>query len=198
MPAKWTHTVKAQWHPNPGLFKQSAKVIAKTVADSSRDLKQAMNRVQYYETRAGANLTPANRKNIEAAKKELRRYFGANLAASPQRRANVPSAKPKARKVARTARANASIRPSKKTSMHELPAPKPGAAYWFAWSTEPQHWRKGRSPYRYRVSSMHRFLGRRAMPKLGEGAFYLYAVTIRGKTAHLAQKAIPLHAHAYR
>jgi len=69
--AMWSGEVKTKWHPPEGFFKQSAGKIASGLKSASKDLKQAMSRLNFYINRAGANLTDADIEKLNAAKKKL-------------------------------------------------------------------------------------------------------------------------------
>ena len=69
----WSHKVKTRGHLPPGLFTKSARTIASTLRRSSRDERQAMSRLNFYENRAGKNLTGVERKKLEDAKRILAR-----------------------------------------------------------------------------------------------------------------------------
>jgi hypothetical protein len=66
----WSAKVKPHWHPPPGLFaKGSAKEIAATLLEEAPDERTAMSRLTFYMNRAGHNLSAAQRKRLETAKK---------------------------------------------------------------------------------------------------------------------------------
>lgn len=52
----WSEEVHPKWHPHPGFFKQSAKEIAQGLKDNSDNLRQAMDRLDFYINRAGDKL----------------------------------------------------------------------------------------------------------------------------------------------
>lgn len=155
---KWAKSVKTKWHPDPGLFTKSANVIAKRAVEDSKSLRQAMARVTFYENRAGANLSPAHRRNIEEAKKKIRTAF-----------AKMEKAKPSS--------------PARHKSAH----PRAGSAYWYAYEANPSRWIKGRNPYRTKGRAPIRYLGRKPIAAIGKGPFHLYLVEVRGQRAYVAQ-----------
>lgn len=69
--ALWSGEVKTKWHPPEGFFKQSADKIASGLLKASKDLKQAMSRLNFYINRAGENLSGEDMKRLDAAKKKL-------------------------------------------------------------------------------------------------------------------------------
>lgn len=71
----WSGSIKTKWNPPEGLFLQDAETIAKTLADSSTDLKQAMSRLNFYMNRAGKNIKPSRRKILNKAKDLLRKKY---------------------------------------------------------------------------------------------------------------------------
>jgi len=73
--ALWSGAVATKWTPPAGLFTQGASKIADTLASASSSLKQAMSRLNFYENRAGKNLSAKARKNLEKAKVLLRKKF---------------------------------------------------------------------------------------------------------------------------
>lgn len=52
----WSEKVHTKWHPPAGFFKQSAEEIAQGLKDNSDDLRQAMDRLDFYINRAGDKL----------------------------------------------------------------------------------------------------------------------------------------------
>lgn len=73
---KWSGDVKTDWSPPEGLFKTSAKNIAKVLKDNSSSYQEAMQRLTFYVNRAGKNLNASRRKELEKAKEELRKLYG--------------------------------------------------------------------------------------------------------------------------
>lgn len=60
--------IKAKWHPEEGLFtRKDPNYIANYLIKNSKDLKQAMNRLNFYMNRAGENLE--NSQTLEKVKK---------------------------------------------------------------------------------------------------------------------------------
>jgi Protein of unknown function (DUF3175) len=58
-------------HPQPGLFKKSASVIAKSLASkrvSPKGLASGMRMLTYFINRGGRNLSPSRRAELERAK----------------------------------------------------------------------------------------------------------------------------------
>lgn len=72
---KWSGEVTTHWHPKEGFFTQSAEKIASGLAKNSKDLKQAMSRLNFYINRAGKNLTSEDKARLELAKTKLRKKF---------------------------------------------------------------------------------------------------------------------------
>lgn len=52
----WSDQVKTTWEPPEGFFTQSAPKIAAGLKSASKDLQQAMSRLNFYINRAGHNL----------------------------------------------------------------------------------------------------------------------------------------------
>jgi len=72
----WSGEVTTKWHPPEGLFTKDAKTIAQALYRASRDLRQAMSRLNFYVNRAGKNLSPERKKTFEQVKELLRKLFG--------------------------------------------------------------------------------------------------------------------------
>ena len=72
---KWSSKVKTKWKSPAGLFKSSAGKIASTLKKNSKDLKQAMSRLNFYINRAGKNLSASDKKRLNAAKAKLRSLY---------------------------------------------------------------------------------------------------------------------------
>lgn len=68
---KWSGKVETKWTPPPNFFKQSPAAIAAGLKKNSKDRRQAMARLNFYINRSGKNLTPADHKRLEDAKKLL-------------------------------------------------------------------------------------------------------------------------------
>jgi hypothetical protein len=73
--AKWSGKVATKWEPKEGMFKQSAEKIAGYLKRASKDLKQAMSRLNFYINRAGDNLTSKDKARLELAKEKLRNLY---------------------------------------------------------------------------------------------------------------------------
>lgn len=69
--AKWSGDVKSKWHPTEGFFKQPAGRIATELKAASKDLKQAMSRLNFFINRSGDNLDDSAKANLEKAKQKL-------------------------------------------------------------------------------------------------------------------------------
>jgi Protein of unknown function (DUF3175) len=69
---RWVATVKTvSTFPRPGLFKKSAPAIAKSLASkkvSPKGPQSGMRMLNYYINRAGRNLSPARRRELNKAK----------------------------------------------------------------------------------------------------------------------------------
>ncbi len=72
---KWVADVKTKWHPPEGLFTKDAETIAKVLKKESKDLKQAISRLNFYINRAGENLSKERMNELEKAKKLLKKMF---------------------------------------------------------------------------------------------------------------------------
>jgi len=72
----WVADVKTKWHPKEGTFDGSASEIASEVASDGADLKTAMDRIVFYQNRAGKNLSNERITNLNKAKNILRKKFG--------------------------------------------------------------------------------------------------------------------------
>jgi hypothetical protein len=91
---KWSAKVtrSSRYHPPPGLFLESAHVIADRLAQDSTGPKQAIARVTFYINRAGRNLKPADVRRLKDAAERLRElspslYGKAKASRAPGRRA---------------------------------------------------------------------------------------------------------------
>ena len=73
--AIWSGKVQAKWHPSKGLFTKSAESIATALKRASKNLKQAMSRLNFYKNRAGKNLTATDKSRLERAASLLRTKF---------------------------------------------------------------------------------------------------------------------------
>lgn len=72
---KWSQEIHTDsTHPPPGLFTQDAETIANTMADkrvSPKGIGSGIRMVQMYLNRAGKNLDPAQKQELEQAKRLL-------------------------------------------------------------------------------------------------------------------------------
>lgn len=75
MEEKWSAEVRTKWSPPEGFFTKSAESIAKGLHANSRNLKQAMSRLNFYINRAGANLSDKDHARLEAAKTKLHKMY---------------------------------------------------------------------------------------------------------------------------
>ena len=73
----WVQTVTTvSTAPPPGIFTRSAREIARTMARrdvSPKGVGSAIRMIQYFINRAGRNLSPRRRKELEGAKRILQR-----------------------------------------------------------------------------------------------------------------------------
>lgn len=76
--AKWSGEVKEKWSPEEGFFEKSATAIAKGLKAASKDLKQAMSRLNFYINRAGKNLSAEDKERLESAKEKLHSLYEAD------------------------------------------------------------------------------------------------------------------------
>ena len=72
---KWSADVKTKFKPKEGIFTESAEKIANYLKSNSKDLKQAMSRLNLYINRAGENLSEEDSKRLENAKKKLHNLY---------------------------------------------------------------------------------------------------------------------------
>lgn len=72
---KWSGDVKTKWDPPEGFFKQSSGKIASGLKSASKDLKQAMGRLNFYINRAGKNLSDDDQDKLESAKEKLHSLY---------------------------------------------------------------------------------------------------------------------------
>ena len=72
---EWSEDVKTKWTPPAGLFTEPATKIATVLHKASKDLDQAMSRLDFYINRAGKLLKPKDKQNLEAVKPLLRKKF---------------------------------------------------------------------------------------------------------------------------
>jgi len=73
--AMWSGDVKTKWKPKEGFFNESADKIASGLKRASKDLKQAMSRLNFFINRAGDKLAAADKKRLESAKDKLRKLY---------------------------------------------------------------------------------------------------------------------------
>jgi len=71
----WVAKIETKWHPPEGFFEQSAQKIAEGLKRASKDLKQAMSRLNFYINRAGENLSAEDKNRLELAKEKLRNLY---------------------------------------------------------------------------------------------------------------------------
>ena len=64
-------SVETKWSPPEGFFEKSSEAVAKGLKSASKDLKQAMSRLNFYINRAGKNLSDEDHSRLEAAKTKL-------------------------------------------------------------------------------------------------------------------------------
>jgi Protein of unknown function (DUF3175) len=64
----WSKDVETKWHPPEGFFARSAEEIAEGLKVASDGLAQAMDRLDFYINRGGANLSTEDRQRLERAK----------------------------------------------------------------------------------------------------------------------------------
>ena len=72
----WSEKVETKWHPKEGFFEQSAQQVAEGLKNASDSLEQAMDRLNFYINRAGTNLKPERKAELEKAKKILDELYG--------------------------------------------------------------------------------------------------------------------------
>ena len=72
---KWVRHVKTvSTYPPPGLFTKDAETIARAMASkkvSPRGIDSGMRMIQFFINRAGKNLSPERKRELEKAKKIL-------------------------------------------------------------------------------------------------------------------------------
>lgn len=77
---RWVHTVRTvSTAPPPGTFTRRADQIAEIMARpvvSPKGLGSGIRMIQYFINRAGKNLTPSRRRELERAKRILQRQLG--------------------------------------------------------------------------------------------------------------------------
>jgi len=72
----WSQDVKTKWHPPEGFFERSPEEIAAGLQEASDSEPQAMDRLDFYINRAGTNLSPERKAELEKVKPLLRELFG--------------------------------------------------------------------------------------------------------------------------
>lgn len=72
---KWSGEVETSWEPKEGFFKQTASKIASGLKKNSKNLKQAMSRLNFYINRAGKNLSDKDKDRLENAKDALKKLY---------------------------------------------------------------------------------------------------------------------------
>lgn len=72
---KWSGKVEEKWHPEEGFFLQSATKIASGLKRASKNLKQAMSRLNFYINRSGSNLSSEDKERLELTKEKLRKLY---------------------------------------------------------------------------------------------------------------------------
>lgn len=75
----WSKKVETSWKPKEGFFEQSADKIASGLKKASKDLKQAMSRLNFYVNRAGKNLSSKDKSRLENAKDKLKKLFESTI-----------------------------------------------------------------------------------------------------------------------
>lgn len=73
--ADWSEDVESKWTPPEDFYTQSAVKIAKGLKSASKDLKQAMSRLNFYVNRAGKNLGKEDKTRLESAKEKLKSLY---------------------------------------------------------------------------------------------------------------------------
>lgn len=72
---KWSASVETSCSPKEGFFTQSASKIASGLKANSRDLRQAMGRLNFFINRAGKKLGADDRARLESAKTQLHNLY---------------------------------------------------------------------------------------------------------------------------
>lgn len=72
---KWSKDVVTSWNPPKGFFTKSADDIANGLKSASKDLKQAMSRLNFYINRAGKNLSDSDKKKLNSVKNKLQKLY---------------------------------------------------------------------------------------------------------------------------
>lgn len=71
----WSSKIKPKFTPKEGIFTESAEKIAKYLKSNSKDLKQAMGRLNFYINRGGKNLSAKDKNRLELAKTKLSNLY---------------------------------------------------------------------------------------------------------------------------
>lgn len=72
---KWSGEVETHFKPEEGIFTKGSVEIAKYLKSNSKDLKQAMSRLNFYINRAGKHLKGEDKARLEKAKDELHKLY---------------------------------------------------------------------------------------------------------------------------
>jgi hypothetical protein len=72
---KWSAKVKTKWSPPEGFFKQPAGKVASGLKSASKDLQQAMSRLNFYINRVGKKLSKGDLARLEKAKDKLQKLY---------------------------------------------------------------------------------------------------------------------------
>lgn len=89
---KWSGKVDSEWTAPEGLFTKPADHIARKLKAASKDLKQAMSRLNFYINRAGENLSDKDHARLEHAKEILHSlYEGADVISGFKPHEEVPT-----------------------------------------------------------------------------------------------------------
>ena len=81
----WSGSVETKWEPKEGFFEQSAEKIASGLKRNSKDLKQAMSRLNFYINRGGKNLSKEDKARLENAKEKLHTLYESVVTESEKR-----------------------------------------------------------------------------------------------------------------
>ena len=89
---RWSGKVDTEWTAPEGLFTKPANHIARKLKAASKDLKQAMSRLNFYINRAGENLSDKDHARLEHAKEILHSlYEGADVISGFKPHEEVPT-----------------------------------------------------------------------------------------------------------
>jgi len=72
---EWSDDVKTKWSPPEGTFTKPAKEVAAILKKGSKDLQQAMSRLNFYINRSGDNLDAKTKAELEKAKTLLKDLY---------------------------------------------------------------------------------------------------------------------------